>query len=466
MLPELTDRLRKLVFTRLSMTQAYIVALCLIACAMIVSYVLMTNKVTTEIDRAHVINIAGMQRMLSQRIALMAREVSASDSAEANSKLTDKFSVALDRFDENHTRLTSLLDSDTAPEILSLYAGPDGVDLRSQRYISLAREFEQLNKIGNDPEQKNQAMRELLAIATNGFITELDAVVQQYEIEATAAVSNFLKLELAVLCIGLLLLVGEALFIFRPIIKAARLRSEQLEKSNRELMEFSFRISHDLRSPVSSCKGMIEIGQEAIEDEDTEMVVHVMSRMDNALTRLETLIEDIITVTRNSVSATTVEHVNLHEMVNDTLASLSSMEGFEKFKFDIDIQGEQELFTKKLYLQQILQNLISNAVKYTRPIDDVSSDKHEAVVTIASKQDGKKFDVTVTDGGPGIPENCRDKLFGMFNRFHPEKAQGSGLGLYLTKQNAIALGGNLEYQPLPNGSAFHLRFTAAKAPSA
>ena len=225
-------------------------------------------------------------------------------------------------------------------------------------------------------------------------------------------------------------------------------------------MEFSFRISHDLRSPVSSCKGLIEIARDAVEDEDSEMVSNVVSRMDNSLTRLETLIEDIIAVTRNSVSDTSVEPVNLREMVNETLDSLSSMPGYCDFAFEIDIKGEQEFFAKKLYLQQILQNLISNAIKYSAPEGDVDK---KPVVTISSRQHGKKFDVTVSDNGPGIPETCHDKLFGMFNRFHPDKAQGSGLGLYLTKQNAIALGGDLKYQPMANGSQFQLNFTADKA---
>ena len=193
MLAGVTNKLRQSLLTRPSLTQAYIAALILIACAMTLSYALLTHKVTKDIDKAGVINIAGMQRMLSQRIALMAREVSASDSAELTGTLKEKFSSALDRFDKNHAYLASLLTLNASPEITRLYAGPRGVEARSQQYISLGRQFQNLGKAGTDAGQQNQVMQQLVAIARNGFLSELDQVVNQYETEATGAVDNFLN---------------------------------------------------------------------------------------------------------------------------------------------------------------------------------------------------------------------------------------------------------------------------------
>ena len=445
----------------IGLTHAYLLALALIAGSMLSAYLIVNHTIKTSIDKASVINMAGMQRMLSQRLGLLSDELINADNQGTKNKLLNDYESALRKFSDNHTSLYELNQLDvTSDSIKSLYAGEAGVDKRSRRFIALAKDIlgEAKTSINVSADQRIQTSQ-LVSIARNGFVSELDAVVQEYERQSTKAIDDFKRLELAILLVGLLLLLFEALFIFRPIVKTSALRQKQLEKSNNELMEFSFRISHDLRAPIASSRGMLEIAQDAIEDDDKEVAKDVTGRIEVLLKRLETLIEDIISVTRNSITETEPEKVNLRAIITNTMEELSAMPGYEKCQFDVDIDDKTEIVTNKLFLKQIVQNLLSNAIKYSNSESDLDASR----ISISGKKVGKLYELCIEDNGIGIPESSRNNIFNMFMRFHPGVSNGSGLGLYLSQQNAIALGGNLRYEPREQGSRFTLKFQPQKA---
>ena len=443
------------------LTHAYLLALALIAGSMLSAYLIVNHTIKTSVDKASVINMAGMQRMLSQRLGLLSDELITAENRDTKNKLVNDYASALQKFSDNHSVLYKLSQlEDTNDAIRNLYSGQAGVDARSRRFIALAEDVLDEARTSTQVSTRQQSQTsQLVAIARNGFVSELDAVVQEYERQSTQAIDDFERLELIILIVGLLILLFEALFIFRPIVKISALRQKQLETSNNELMEFSFRISHDLRAPVASSRGMLEIAQDAIEDDDKELATDVVGRIDVLLNRLEILIEDIISVTRNSVTETEPENVNLRAIITNTLEGLSAMSGYEKCHFDIDIDDKTEIVTKKLYLQQIVQNLLSNAIKYS----NCESDLDDSRISISCKKIGKLYELCVDDNGIGIPESSRNNMFNMFMRFHPGVSNGSGLGLYLSQKNAIALGGNLRYEPREKGSRFALKFQPQKA---
>lgn len=445
----------------IGLTHAYLLALALIAGSMISACLVVNHTIKTSVDKASIINTAGMQRMLSQRLGLLSKELITEELQETKNKLLKDYESALRRFSANHSVLYELSQQDANSDtIKSLYSGTAGVDERSRRFIALAEDIldEAKTSLHVGAHQRNQTSH-LVAIARNGFVAELDAVVQEYEWQSTSAIDDFLRLDLAILIFGLLLLLFEALFIFRPIVKTSTLHQKKLKKSNNELMEFSFRISHDLRAPVASSRGMLEIAHDAIEVDDKELAKDVTGRIDVLLKRLETLIEDIISVTRNSIAETKPENVNLRAIINNTMEELSAMPGYDKCQFDVDIDETTEIFTKKLYLQQIVQNLLSNAIKYSNG----ESAPEVSRISISGKKAGKLYELCIDDNGIGIPESSRNNIFNMFMRFHPGVSNGSGLGLYLSQQNAIAMGGNLRYEPREQGSRFALKFQPQKA---
>ena len=128
------------------------------------------------------------------------------------------------------------------------------------------------------------------------------------------------------------------------------------------------------------------------------------------------------------------------------------MEGFQNIIFEKNISIKDPITTKLIFLRQNLENLISNAIKYYDP------EEPKPVVHITVKKHKGCCIITVSDNGLGVPESYQKELFSMFKRFHPKVSFGSGLGLYLVKQNAEALGGAVIFKSLEKGAEFVFKF--------
>jgi signal transduction histidine kinase len=131
------------------------------------------------------------------------------------------------------------------------------------------------------------------------------------------------------------------------------------------------------------------------------------------------------------------------------------MEHFDRLTFDLPTES-WPLVGQQANLVMILENLISNAIKYqdlTNPIPKV---------TVGLAQNQGYCTISVTDNGLGIPESNRENVFAMFRRFHPETSFGSGLGLYMIKKAAERLRGTVEYRPEEPGSTFLVTFPTGK----
>lgn len=110
------------------------------------------------------------------------------------------------------------------------------------------------------------------------------------------------------------------------------------------------------------------------------------------------------------------------------------------------------VYGSNVRIHQILENLISNAIKYSDP------KKISSHVKIQGLYDEHKKVIIVEDNGIGIPEKQVNNLFGMFQRFHSHVSQGSGLGLYIVKKHVNKLGGKINYVTLEQGTQFILEF--------
>ena len=430
----------------------YLIALGLIATVLIVSHLLQLRQISGGMTDGFTINVAGMQRMLSQRIALMANELSTSEDDATASLMFKKLSSAVDKMASNQAELNAINKRKLSPELSELSYGDAGTDQEVTDYLSLAGKLRQ--QYQSDPDSKlpqQQISREIAAIARNGFLQKLDRVVSQYQFEHEERVKNFQWAELLFLFIGLTVLVLEAFFIFRPMTKQITKSVEELETANGELREFAYRISHDLRAPVASSLGMSEIVKDSILENDLETAVDGTDRIGKAMKRLDGLIGDIITITKNKHLEVDPEPVEIAPMVDEILKNHSNLPKFDRLTVSTDFASGQPLFTKRFFVEQSLENLISNAVKYSDP------DEESPELNIQSSLKGGVYSIEVSDNGIGIPSECRRDLFGMFKRFHPNHSFGSGLGLFLVKQNLEAVNGTIEYKPLDKGTSFLIR---------
>lgn len=227
-------------------------------------------------------------------------------------------------------------------------------------------------------------------------------------------------------------------------------RTEELTEANNELEEFSYRTSHDLRSPLISSIKLLEVAKTSIAGEQYEMANKCLSHATVSLRKLEILIQDLLILAETKNKGEVDQEVNIGSLVNETLEKMNHMDGVERLEIQCELQFDGVLFTKRSRLNLIFENLISNAIKYQ------DTEKQNPYIRISTRQIGNQFVVEVEDNGLGISEDQHDKLFSMFQRFHPKIAFGSGLGLYMMKKSADVLDGDLSFHSREQGSMFRL----------
>lgn len=440
------------------LTLRYVTALCLVACVMMLTYATLRNEIARNEKDAYIVNISGMQRMLSQRIALFSREIYHAPTAHTADIYATKMRAALDKMQSHHTMLSTGVFEDghivlMSDEMREIYFSADGINARLEKYTSVADQFLNIyEERGQEAVRETELMQALTGIARNGLLDELNRAVFQYQNEAEAKIRRFEMLETIFLVIGLMTLCLEVIFIFRPMVLSILQNVYDLRKANGKLIEFSWRISHDLRAPIVSSAGLVGAASRALESGDNDFVKESLGHAKASLKKLEVLIDDIVTLTKGSVVEVKSIEISVSELIEDSLEKFTNLPGFEKLDIRKSITFDKPIKTKKALLQQVVDNLISNAIKYHNP------DEKTPYVHIIARKIGNSITISVKDNGIGIPEDYKDKVFGMFQRFHPKVSFGSGLGLYLVQQSAEALGGEIQYTPLEKGSEFTVKF--------
>lgn len=218
-----------------------------------------------------------------------------------------------------------------------------------------------------------------------------------------------------------------------------------------ELEEFVFRSAHDLRSPLVSCISLLNYIEKDVRDGDAENALDNLKEIKTSLSESQTLIADLLALTKLKSSEEPSEPLNVEGLIDSALNKFKHMDNFDRLDIQKDIRFEDELMAKKSRIMLIIDNLISNAVKYQ------DTREEHSFLKISIFQDADTFVLEVADNGLGIPKEQQDKIFSMFKRFHPKTSFGSGLGLYMMKKSADILKGELSFRDPGKGAAFSLR---------
>lgn len=201
---------------------------------------------------------------------------------------------------------------------------------------------------------------------------------------------------------------------------------EQLERRNQRLEEFASVVSHDLRNPLRVADGRVELLREEIESEHLDAI-------DRAHERIETLIDDLLTLARKGPQTLDRETVNLATIVESCWATVETVEATIKNNVDGTVPADRSR------LKQVFENLIRNAIEHGGT---------GVTVTVDDLEDG----FYIEDDGPGIPEEQRDAVFDVGVSGAP---QGTGFGLSIVQEVVDAHGWQIE---VTDGSAGGARF--------
>lgn len=208
-------------------------------------------------------------------------------------------------------------------------------------------------------------------------------------------------------------------------------KNEDLVLVNRELDRFVYSASHDLRSPITSLKGLIEITQ--LED-DVNQIKDYLDLMQQSLTKQDQFINDIIDYSKNKRKQIIIQPVSLSKLFNEAISQLIHIENGNKIVFNQEIVTD-EIYSDELRLKIIISNLISNAIKYA------DTNKQNMFINIKTYTVDGTHKIEVADNGIGINEEYKESIFEMY--FGTNKNKGSGLGLYIVKEAVENIKGNI-----------------------
>ncbi len=204
----------------------------------------------------------------------------------------------------------------------------------------------------------------------------------------------------------------------------------QLEKSNDELQEYAHVVSHDLKSPLRSIYALVEWIKEDNMDKFNEETVYNLTLIENTLEKMETLISDVLSYSTIISTDEIEEKVDLNTVVQDICDILFIPEHIR-----VEIKSKlPAIKASGIRMQQLFQNLISNAIKY--------NDKEKGLVEIDFQNKDKEYLFMVKDNGVGIKKEYHEKIFQMFQSLTDEK-DSSGIGLSIVKKIVDSHGGTI-----------------------
>jgi light-regulated signal transduction histidine kinase (bacteriophytochrome) len=207
---------------------------------------------------------------------------------------------------------------------------------------------------------------------------------------------------------------------------------EDLEKVNRELKDFAYIVSHDLKAPLRGIATLAEWIATDYADKLDEQGREQISLLTGRVVRMRNLIDGILQYSRIGRVKEKKDVVNLNDLVSEVVDMVAPPE-------NISITIENELPTiecEQTRITQVFQNLISNAVKYM--------DKPQGQVKIGCIEEDDRWKFSVSDNGPGIEEKHFERIFQLFQTLSPQdKSESTGIGLTVAKKIAELCGGKI-----------------------
>ncbi len=212
-------------------------------------------------------------------------------------------------------------------------------------------------------------------------------------------------------------------------------RTADLEAANKELEDFTYTVSHDLRAPLRAIDGFSRM---LLRDEGNNLTEDTQRKLNvirNNVLRMGQLIDDLLAFSRLGRTAMSLAPVDMEDLVKETWNDLCVIEdGHPK---ELRIGALPQAFGDRTLVRQVLSNLLSNAVKYSLP-------KGRAVIEIGGEDTGEETIYQVKDNGVGFDMGYYDKLFGVFQRLHSdEEFEGTGVGLAIVKRIVHRHGGSV-----------------------
>ncbi|MEM9820304.1 MAG: ATP-binding protein [Bacteroidota bacterium] len=368
---------------------------------------------------ANTINIAGKQRMLSQRInAEFYRIQYDKHHPDVLYQLVDQWKTA--HFDLQKTRYTDKVNPVTCTQNqLALKALDGNIKL-------IESQLKKVDRFEFDLDLINQNQED--------YLPKMDRIVKKLEQASDEKLQFIVRIEYLLFFISLVILILEVIYIYVPIEKSLRQANKNVErknknlekayneirKKNKELEQMTYITSHDLQEPVRTINSLVHLLQSKYANAFDEQGSKMLKFLDNATLRMRDLIKDLLdySIIGKEKEKTRVDCHQLLASVKEGLAA-------EIKQSDAKIYWKEmpEIVGIATELKLLFHNLIANAIKF-------QATDHTPIININASERETHWLFTVADNGIGIEPKNLDKIFSIFHRVHSKyEFEGTGIGL-------------------------------------
>ena len=231
--------------------------------------------------------------------------------------------------------------------------------------------------------------------------------------------------------------------------QALQKQNAELKKINRELDSFVYSVSHNLRAPLMSVLGLLDLAKH--ESHQSTALDQYFQMMESSIHKLDETVKEILDYSRNARQNLTIEKIDLQKMITDNFEKMRFMSGSEIIRREVSIKENSPFYADSYRLSVILNNLISNSIKY------FDSSKESPFIRISAEVNPDSAVIEFHDNGIGIEDRYLAKVFDMFFR-GTDKNKGAGLGLYIVKEAVEKLKGEIGVESIVGeGTVFRIR---------
>lgn len=470
----------------------YGIALSFIALSIISSSFIMQYVISRNAGDSHVINLAGRQRMLSQRLTKCVLSLARSHDPGKNTARIKELKTSFNEWKAAHRGLQfgdkdlALPKRENSKAIIQLFAQIS--PYQKAMADELQRLIQQIDAASLTPQMVSKTADVMLENEIY-FLPFMDKITFQFDKEAKDRILYLQQLEKVLLVLGLLVLVFEFFFVFRPSVLQLALMMKSLKQksveltgtnlrlqeslneslqlaelanaANRSKSEFLANMSHEIRTPMNAIIGFSDLLLTLVSNQKQTEYINFIRSAGKALLHL---INDILDLSK--VEAGKLEIVESSSDVRKLLIEIQQIflprvkEKGLRFDLDIDPGMPEALILDSIRLRQILVNLVGNAIKFT----DKGSVRVKAscVFPVDTPSSSCTFELQVIDTGIGIPDAEKNKIFEAFeqapNQDHA-KYGGTGLGLSICRKLITLMNGDIwaESNPSGQGSIFRVQ---------
>jgi len=464
--------------------KTFTVSLILIVGLLAADYHILTARFQSQEGNSVFVEVSGRQRMLVQRIALLALGMTSAGDPALRARFQDEISQQLERMQVAHRALTegdkelnlspSAAAQNLPGKIHNLFYHPEhNLHNRMLDFFNAISNF--LSSAEETLTVENSDL-EHITLASTSLLEDLRILTEYYRERSEHGIESLHRTKL-LLFVGTLLVLGSiVLFIFIPLLKnlkqefqrrelaesklmasarSLEQRTVELQRSNSELEQFAGMVAHDLKGPLTNVQAFLEIMTEAGGQKFRHAYQEPILHIELATSRMQTMITDLLAYSKVAAHGRELDVVDLNRIVSAIAQDLSAT--IQKQKATLMIEELPSIQADATQMYQLFQNLIGNSLKFKKDSEDLEI--KISGTTRATTEQSDEVIISVEDNGVGFDSDIyAERAFQIFHRLHGSEYEGSGVGLSICQKIVRRHNGSIAVQSAPGeGARFEIK---------